>query len=334
MIPLSVLDLSPVVTGASGAVSLRNSLDLAQLADRLGYTRYWVAEHHNLPSVASSAPEIMIGQIAAVTKHMRIGSGGVMLPNHAPLMVAERFKVLEALFPGRIDLGLGRAPGTDPVTSFALRRRQDNVDDFLERFQELILFERRGFPQGHPFSTVYAMPKDIALPPIWLLGSSGYSAQLAAMVGMGFAFAHHFSDHDAGGPMLAYREQFQPSTTLERPHAILGCAVVCAESDQEAERLATTVDLNWVRRARGEYLPLASPEEAATYPYSPIDRERIKARRERLFVGTPTTVRERLAPLIAATKADELMITTMIHDHTARRRSYELLAEAFGLQGV
>jgi luciferase family oxidoreductase group 1 len=334
MIPLSVLDLSPVVTGASGAVSLRNSLDLAQLADRLGYTRYWVAEHHNLPSVASSAPEIMIGQIAAVTKHMRIGSGGVMLPNHAPLMVAERFKVLEALFPGRIDLGLGRAPGTDPVTSFALRRRQDNADDFLERFQELILFERRGFPEGHPFSTVYAMPKDIALPPIWLLGSSSYSAQLAAMVGMGFAFAHHFSDHDAGGPMLGYREQFQPSTTLERPHAILGCAVVCADSDEEAERLATTVDLNWVRRARGEYLPLASPEEAAAYPYSPIDRERIKARRERLFVGAPATVRERLAPLIAATKADELMITTMIHDHAARRRSYELLAETFGLQGA
>jgi luciferase family oxidoreductase group 1 len=153
-------------------------------------------------------------------------------------------------------------------------------------------------------------------------------------VGMGFAFAHHFSDHDAGGPMLGYREQFQPSPTLERPHAILGCAVVCADSDEEAERLATTVDLNWVRRARGEYLPLASPEEAAAYPYSPIDRERINARRERLFVGKPATVRERLAPLIAATKADELMITTMIYDHAARRRSYELLAEAFGLQGV
>jgi luciferase family oxidoreductase group 1 len=334
MIPLSVLDLSPVVTGASGADSLRNSLDLARLADRLGYTRYWVAEHHNLPSVASSAPEIMIGQIAAVTTHMRVGSGGVMLPNHAPLMVAERFKVLEALFPGRIDLGIGRAPGTDPVTSFALRRRQDNADDFLERFQELILFERRGFPPGHPFSTVYAMPKDIALPPIWLLGSSGYSAQLAAMAGMGFAFAHHFSDHDAVVPMLAYREQFQPSPTLERPHAILGCAVVCADTDNEAERLATTVDLNWVRRARGEYLPLASPEEAAAFPYSPIDRERIRARRERLFVGAPATVRERLAPLIAATKADELMITTMIHDHAARRRSYELLADAFGLQGA
>jgi luciferase family oxidoreductase group 1 len=337
MVPVSVLDLSPVVTGASGATSLRNSLDLAQLADRLGYTRYWVAEHHNLPSVASSAPEIMIGQIAAVTSRIRVGSGGVMLPNHAPLMVAERFKVLEALFPGRIDLGIGRAPGTDPVTSFALRRRQDNADasndDFLERFQELILFERRGFPPGHPFSTVYAMPKDIALPPIWLLGSSGYSAQLAAMVGMGFAFAHHFSDHDAAAPMLGYREQFQPSATLAQPYAILGCAVVCADSAAEAERLATTIDLNWVRRARGEYLPLASPEEAAAYPYSPIDRERIKARRARLFVGTPASVRDELAPLLAATKADELMVTTMIHDHAARRRSYELLAQAFELNG-
>src|SRR6266705_3022616 len=213
MIPLSVLDLSPVVTGASGADSLRNSLDLAQLADRLGYTRYWVAEHHNLPSIASSAPEIMIGQIAAATSRMRVGSGGVMLPNHAPLMVAERFKVLEALFPGRIDLGLGRAPGTDPDTSYALRRRQDTEgeDDFLQRFQELMLFERNGFPEGHPFRAVRAMPQDVPLPPIWLLGSSGYSAQLAAMVGAGFSFAHHFADHDAVSAMLAYRAEFKPS---------------------------------------------------------------------------------------------------------------------------
>src|SRR4051812_29027153 len=190
MLPLSVLDLSPVVVGSSGATSLRNSLDLAKVADRLGYTRYWVAEHHNLPSVASSAPEIMIGQIAAVTTRLRVGSGGVMLPNHAPLMVAERFKVLEALFPGRIDLGIGRAPGTDPITSFALRRRQDVSadDDFLERFQELMLLGAGTFPEGHPFRQIRVMPVDVSLPPVWLLGSSDYSAQLAAAIGAGFSF--------------------------------------------------------------------------------------------------------------------------------------------------
>src|SRR5947207_15615205 len=215
MPPLSVLDLSFVTSAGSGSAALRNSLDLAQLADRLGYTRYWLAEHHNLPSIASSAPDIMIGQIAAVTQRMRVGSGGVMLPNHAPLMVAERFKVLEALFPGRIDLGLGRAPGTDPVTSYALRRRQDTEgeDDFLQRFQELMLFERNGFPEGHPFRAVRAMPQDVPLPPIWLLGSSGYSAQLAGMIGAGFSFAHHFSDYDPVAAMLAYRAAFKPSPT-------------------------------------------------------------------------------------------------------------------------
>src|SRR5512146_470216 len=182
MIPLSILDLSPISAGSTAAQALRNSLDLARLADDLGFTRYWVAEHHNLPAIASSAPDIMIGQIAGVTRHMRIGAGGVMLPNHAPLMVAERFKVLEALFPGRIDLGLGRAPGTDPVTSYALRRRQglqeNEDDDFLQRFQELLLFEQGGFPDNHPFRQIRAMPADVALPPIFLLGSSGYSAQL------------------------------------------------------------------------------------------------------------------------------------------------------------
>jgi luciferase family oxidoreductase group 1 len=257
-----------------------------------------------------------------------------MLPNHAPLMVAERFKVLEALFPGRIDLGIGRAPGTDPVTSYALRRRQDGAgaDDFLERFQELILFERGGFPEDHPFRKVHAMPQDIALPPIWLLGSSGYSAELAAVIGAGFSFAHHFSDHDAVAPMRMYREHFKASATLARPYSILACAVVCADSEIEAERLAATLDLNWVRRARGEYLPLESPEAAMAYPYTPIDRERIQHRRMRLFLGTPATVTERLRPLIKDTKADEVMVTTMIYDHAARRHSYELLANAFGLK--
>jgi luciferase family oxidoreductase group 1 len=333
VIPLSILDLSPVAAGSSGAQSLRNSIELAGLADRLGFTRYWVAEHHNLPSIASSAPDIMIGQIAAATTRMRVGSGGVMLPNHAPLMVAERFKVLEALFPGRIDLGLGRAPGTDPVTSYALRRRQDGGgdDDFLQRFQELMLFGNSAFPEGHPFRAVRAMPQDVALPPIWLLGSSGYSAQLAAMVGAGFSFAHHFADHDAMDAMLSYRGEFKPSAARATPYAILACAVVCADSDAEAERLAATIDLNFVRRRRGEYLPLASPEEAQAYPYSPAERSFIARNRARLFVGAKATVLGRLEPMIAATKADEVMVTTMLYDHAARAHSYELLAEAFGL---
>ncbi len=333
MIPLSVLDLSPVTTVTPGSAALRNSLDLARLADRLGYKRYWVAEHHNLANIASSSPEIMIGQIAAITSHIRVGSGGVMLPNHAPLMVAERFKVLEALFPGRIDLGLGRAPGTDQVTSYALRARQDprQGDDFLERFQELLLLERGGFPEGHPFRNVHAVPADVALPPIWLLGSSGYSAELAAAVGAGFAFAHHFADYDAASAMLSYREHFKPSATLAKPYAILGAAVIAADSDAEAERIALSADLHYARRAKGEYLPLASPEEAAAYPYTPIDRERMARHRGRLVVGGVDRVKERLRALTEATRADELMITTMVYDHAARRHSYELLAQAYAL---
>jgi luciferase family oxidoreductase group 1 len=257
-----------------------------------------------------------------------------MLPNHAPLMVAERFKVLEALFPGRVDLGLGRAPGTDPVTSYALRRRQDTGgdDDFLQRFQELVLFENNAFPEGHPFRAIRAMPQDVPLPPIWLLGSSGYSAQLAAMVGAGYSFAHHFADHDPVEAMLSYRNQFKPSAARETPYAILAVAAVCADSDAEADRLASTIDLNFVRRRQGEYLPLASPEEALAYPYSPPERGLIARNRARLFVGAKATVRAKLEAMIAATKADEVMVTTMIYDHAARRHSYELLAEAFGLR--
>ena len=331
MTPLSILDLSPIAASSTGAQALRNSLDLARLADALGYVRYWVAEHHNLPAIASSAPDIMIGQIAAVTSRLRVGSGGVMLPNHAPLMVAERFKVLEALYPGRIDLGLGRAPGTDPATSYALRRRQgiSEEDDFLDRFNELMLLETRGFPAGHPFHNVRAMPSDVALPPIYLLGSSDYSAQLAGHIGAAFAFAHHFAQFDAAEAMRLYRDNFRPSPAHATPYAILATHVVCADSDEAAERLAKTVDLNIVRRAKGEYLPLASPEDAAAYDYSPVDKTRIAQNRTKLAVGSPATVKARLEPLIAATKADELMVTTMIFDHAARKHSYELLAQAF-----
>jgi luciferase family oxidoreductase group 1 len=333
MTPLSILDLSPVPAGGSAAQSLRNSIDLARHADTLGFRRYWLAEHHNLANIASSAPDIMIGQIAAATHNMRIGSGGVMLPNHAPLAVAERFKVLEALFPGRIDLGLGRAPGTDHVTSVALRRRQDirDEDDFLDRFQELLLLENNGYPKDHPFSNVRAMPNDVALPPIFLLGSSDYSAQLAAEIGAGFSFAHHFAGHDAVDAMRLYRDRFKPSQHLQEPLAILATAAVVADTAEAAERLASTIDLNFVRRAKGIYAPLESPEVALAYDYSPVDRERIRKNRERLAVGSPDMVKARLTALAEATQADEIMITTMIYDHEARKRSYSLLAEAFSL---
>lgn len=333
MTSLSILDLSPVPAGGSAAQSLRNSIDLARHADTLGYRRYWLAEHHNLANIASSAPDIMIGQIAAATRNMRIGSGGVMLPNHAPLTVAERFKVLEALFPGRIDLGIGRAPGTDHVTSVALRRRQDmrDEDDFLDRFQELLLLENNGYPKDHPFSNVHAMPNDVALPPIFLLGSSDYSAQLAAQIGAGFSFAHHFAGHDAVDAMRLYRDRFKPSQHLHKPLAILATAAVVAETAEEAERLASTIDLNFVRRAKGVYAPLESPEVALAYDYTPIDRERIAKNRERLAVGSAAMVKARLDQLAEATTADEIMITTMIYDHAARKQSYALLAEAFSL---
>ena len=331
MLPVSILDLSPVTTATSGAEALHNTLDLARLADRLGFTRYWVAEHHSLASVGSSAPEIMIGQIAAATERLRVGSGGVMLPNHAPLAVAERFKTLEALFPGRIDLGLGRAPGTDPLTAYALRRRQDGDDDFVRRLQELILFGSGGFPESHPFRSIQVMPSGVGLPPLWLLGSSDQSSMLAAALGLNFAFAHHFASYDAVAAMRAYRDNFRPSVRRDRPYAILAVAAVAADTEAEAERLAATVDLNALRRSRGEYLPLASPEEALATPFTAEERERIRRNRARLFVGTGIQVRDRLAPLVEATGADELMVTTMIFDHEARKRSYALLAEAYGL---
>jgi luciferase family oxidoreductase group 1 len=336
MIPLSVLDLSVVTTATKPAAALRNSIDLARHVDALGFTRYWLAEHHNLASVASPAPDLMIGQIAAVTKNIRVGSGGVMLPNHAPLMVAERFKMLEALFPGRIDLGLGRAPGTDGATAYALRSRLDRRegDDFLERLHELTLWETRDFPPNHPFNQVVAMPDDTPLPPIWLLGSSDYSSELAAQVGMGFAFAHHFASHDATAAMTNYRARFKPSGWRQTPYAILAVAVVAAETDAEAERLAASMDLNRLWRDRGQYRPLPSVEEAQAYPYTESDRAVIARNRTRLFVGSPATVRERLEPMIAASQADELMVITAVFDHEARKKSYGLLADTFGLRAI
>lgn len=331
MLPLSVLDLSPVTTATTGSQAIRNTLDLARHVEGLGYRRYWVAEHHNIASIASGAPEVMIGAIAAATSTIRVGSGGVMLPNHAPLMVAERFKVLEALHPGRIDLGLGRAPGTDRLTMMALRRRQEQSgqDDFLDGFYELLAWKTGRFPEGHPFSRIRVVPEDVEVPPIWLLGSSGYSARLAAETGLGFGFAHHFAQHAAEDAMHAYRRGFQPSIFLEKPHAILAVAVMCAETEAQAERLAATFDYNTYCRNRGQFRPLASPEDALAHRYSAgEEQERLEAR-QRLFVGTPDRVRERLGAFASAMQADELMVTSAIFDHEARKRSFALLAEAF-----
>lgn len=327
-IPLSVLDLSFVTSGTSAAQALANTIDLARHVDPLGYKRFWLAEHHSLPSVASSAPEIMIGQIAAVTKNLRLGSGGVMLTNHAPLMVAERFKMLEALFPGRIDLGLGRAPGTDQVTAFALRRRLEERqgDDFLERLQELFLWETRDFPENHPFHKITVMPSGVQLPPVWLLGSSDYSAQLAGEIGVGYSFASHFSDFDAVMPMLTYRSRFKPSNTLQQPYSIIAVAAVIAETETLAEELALTYDLNWLRRARGELKPLPSPEEARAHPWTDQERAYVASRRQRLFCGTPQQVARRLDEFATATEADEIMVASSIYDHGRRKKSYDLLA--------
>ena len=330
---LSVLDLSPVPSGSDAARALRNTLELARLADGLGYERYWLAEHHNLPSVASPAPEVMIGHVANETEKIRVGAGGIMLPNHAPLKVAETFRVLEALHPGRIDLGIGRAPGTDPVTASALRgpRGGAGAEDFPEQFGELLAFSGDGFPEDHPFRSISAAPEGVELPPIWLLGSSGYSAKAAGEMGLGYAFASHFSPVDPAPLLGAYRESFRPSDKFSQPHAVLAASVICADTDERAEELASSMGLAWVRMRTGKPGPLPSPEEALAYPYTPGERRLFESYRSMQVVGDVPTVQARLEELAERTAADEIMVTTMVHDHRERLCSYENLAEAFGL---
>ena len=330
---LSVLDVSPVPSGSSSADALRNTLDLAQLADQLGYTRYWLAEHHNTPLIASSTPEVMIGHVASATKNIRVGSGGIMLPNHTPLKVAETFRVLEALHPGRVDLGLGRAPGTDSLTALALRRTRQalDADDFPQRLEDLLHFLDHGFPPTHPFERIRAMPDDVPMPDIWLLGSSDFSAVLAAQMGLRFAFAHHIQPLPAIAALRLYREQFQPSEYLAKPESLIGVSVVCAETDERAEELARPLELTLLRFRTGRMGKFPSIDEATRYPYSPEERAIIEMNRDRSFVGSPATVRARLTELADAGGVSEIMVTTMTHNHADRLRSYELLAEAFSL---
>ena len=325
-IPLSVLDIAPVGTGVSPSSVVRDTVELARLAERLGYVRYWFAEHHGMPSIASSAPEVLIAHVAAFTERIRVGSGGIMLPNHSPLAVAEAFHTLEALHPGRIDLGLGRAPGTDPATSRALR--PFDAELFPQQLDELLSLSRGNFPEGHPFRGVRVVPTDVTLPPVWLLGSSGASARLAGMLGAGYAFASHFSPTPPGPAIAAYRESFRPSEHFARPHMILALSVVCAETREQAEHHAASMDLVWVRLQRGELGPLPTPEEALAYPYTPQERAVAERQRALALVGSPAEVREGLERLAASTGADEVMVSTNVHSRAARLRSYELLAEA------
>jgi luciferase family oxidoreductase group 1 len=326
---LSVLDLAPVTGNDSASVALRRTVELARLAERCGYTRYWFAEHHNMPSIASSSPELLIGHVAAVTEHIRVGAGGIMLPNHVPLQVAERFHTLEALHPGRIDLGIGRAPGTDPVTSRALR--SFDAEQFPQHLAELQALSAGTLPETHPFRSVRVVPSDVPLPPIWLLGSSGASARLAGALGLGYSFASHFSRAPSAPAIRAYKESFRPSPAFPVPHAILAVSVVCAETEAEADYLARSLDLIRVRLERGEPGVYPSPEEATAYPYTPAEQAVVSTYRQLQIIGSPSSVRAQIVDRIKESDADEVMIASAIYDPAKRLRSYELVANAFGL---
>jgi luciferase family oxidoreductase group 1 len=330
---LSVLDLSPIPSGSTAGDALRNTLDLARHAEALGLGRYWLAEHHNAGGLACPAPEIMIGQVAATTRSIRVGAGGIMLPNHTPLKVAETFRVLHALFPGRIDLGLGRAPGTDPRTAAVLRRSRAalDVDDFPEQLAELTRYLDEDDPPRTGFNgTIRAVPIHVPSPELWLLGSSeAGGALLAARRGLGFAFAHHINPEDSVRVLRRYREAFVPSLGRRAPWAILALAVVCAETDVAAKRLASSGELAMVRFLQGiRDRPLPSVDEALAHRYDAHEEALRAGRGSHLIVGGVATVRERLGVLVEASGADEVMVLTHVHDHAARKRSYELVAEA------
>jgi luciferase family oxidoreductase group 1 len=316
-----------VSSDTTPGAALRASIDLARAAEALGYHRYWVAEHHSMPGIASSAPAVLIGYLAEATSTLRVGSGGVMLPNHAPLVVAEQFGMLETMHPGRIDLGIGRAPGTDQVTAHALRRTADlSADDFPQELAELMAFMDGTFPDDHPYRRVKVVPP--GRPDVWLLGSSGFSAQLAGALGLPFAFAHHFSAKNTEPALELYRSSFRPSEVLDRPYAIVTAAAVCADTTEEAERLAAPMGLSMLRLRKGEPGLLPTPEEALAYPYTAHDAAMIASITESHVIGDQETVRRGLAELRERTRADEMMISSNIGDPKARLRSYELVAQA------
>lgn len=320
---LSILDLAPIRAGGSAAESLRNAIDLAQHAEHWGFDRYWVAEHHNIAGVACSATAVVIGQVAAATERIRVGSGGVMLPNHAPLIVAEQFGTLESLFPGRIDLGLGRAPGGDHATSLALRRPLSGGDTFPADLAELQGYFR---PDG-PGPRVRAVPGEGLDVPIWLLGSSDFSARLAAERGLPFAFASHFAPDFLFGALRIYRDTFRPSAALDRPHAMVGVNAFAADTDGEARRLFTSLQQAFLNLVRGRPGPLPPPVASMDRLWSPAERAHIERMTRVSVVGHRDSVRQGLEAVVEATGADELMLTAQLGDHRARLRSFEILAD-------
>ncbi|MFJ5217499.1 LLM class flavin-dependent oxidoreductase [Streptomyces sp. NPDC088354] len=344
-VPLSVLDLATVGAGLTASDALRTGVELARLAEARGYQRYWVAEHHSMPGVASSSPAVILAHLAAHTERIRLGSGGVMLPNHAPLVIAEQFGTLEALAPGRVDLGLGRAPGTDGATAAALRRSDrlnESADDFPQQLAELVRFLDDDFPAGHPYARIHAIPGPVqgtapggvqsaARPSVWLLGSSGFSARLAGALGLPFAFAHHFSAANTVPALELYRESFRPSPVLDKPYSVIGVAALAADDEKEAGRQVLTGALSMLRLRMGRPGLVPTPEEAEAYEFSPAEREFVDSWLVNIVHGTAEQVRDGLNALVERTGADELMLTANAHSPQARLRSYELVADVYGL---
>jgi luciferase family oxidoreductase group 1 len=320
MIPLSVLDLAPIVQGSNAATALRNSLDLAQHAERLGYRRFWLAEHHGMPGVASAATAVVIAHVAGGTSTIRVGAGGIMLPNHAPLVIAEQFGTLESLFPGRIDLGLGRAPGSDQIVSRALRRSPEAADTFPQDVIELMAY----FEPSSAGRRVRAVPGVGLDVPIWILGSSLYGAQLAAELGLPYSFASHFAPAMLLDAAEAYRDRFRPSAKLERPYFMVGVNVVAADTDAEAKRLFTSLQQAFVNIRRGQPAPLPPPVDVDALTLTPMDELGLSQMLSYSVVGSPEIVRQGLERIAAQTAADEIIVASQIFDHSARLRSYEI----------
>ena len=326
MIPLSVLDLAPVPEGADAGRALRNSLELAQAAERLGYRRFWMAEHHSMPGIASAATAVALAFVGSGTSSIRIGAGGVMLPNHAPLVIAEQFGTLESLFPGRVDLGLGRAPGTDRAAALALRR---NLGSDENQFPQDVV-ELMGYFEAREDRAVRAVPGEGLDVPVWILGSSLFGAQLAAMLGLPYAFASHFAPGQMTEAIALYRERFQPSAQLDRPYVMLGFNAFAAETDEEGELLSSSLQQAFVNLRTGKPSKLQPPVARYSDTLALAERAILRQALSCSAVGSPETVREALRAFIERTGADELMITSQIYDHQARMRSFEIVAEAMG----